>query len=143
METLTIYEVDTGKRTKLVRKLGKVACKPDELDAFWHDGDKVTDKCKDSIAKASGHLIGANAVMGSKSLLVLLRGDRLGDLAVMDAKTLAEKKAIKMPWCGAEGGEKADKADNEEAAPKDKKKAAPAPAASAPKKSSDPEEGGQ
>jgi hypothetical protein len=141
METLTIYEVDTGKRTKLVRNVGKLACKPDELDAFWHDGDKVTDKCKDSIAKASGHLIGANAVMGSKSLLVLLRGDRLGELAVMDAKTLAEKKAIKMLWCGAEGGaEKADKAD--EAPAKDKKKAA-APAASAPKKASDPEEGGQ
>jgi hypothetical protein len=128
METLTIYEVDTGKRTKLVRKLGKVACKPDELDAYWHDGDKVTDKCKDSIAKASGHLVGANAVMGSKSLLVLLRGDRLGELAVMDAKTLAEKKVIKMPWC--------DKADA------DDKKAAPAKASSS-KKTSDPEEGGQ
>ena len=109
METLTIYEVDTGKRTKLVRRVGKLACKPAEIDAFWHDGDKVTDKCKDSIAKASGHLIGANAVMGSKSLLVLLRGDRLGELAVMDAKTLAEKKTIKMPWCEAAGGEaKAD-----------------------------------
>lgn len=133
METLTIYEVDTGKRTKLVRKVGKLACKPAEVDAFWHDGDKVTDKCRASLAKASGHLIGANAVMGSKSLLVLLRGDRLGELAVMDAKTLAEKKTIKMPWCAAEGG---DKADAEESAPKDKK-------AAAPKKASDPEEGGE
>jgi hypothetical protein len=141
METLTTYEIDTGKRAKLVRKVGKLSCKPAEVDAFWHDGDKVTDKCKESIQKASGHLIGATAVMGSKSLLVLLRGDRLGELAVMDAKSLAEKKAIKMPWCGAEGGEKSDQ--KEEAAPKDKKKAAPAPAASAPKKASDPEEGGQ
>jgi hypothetical protein len=112
METLTIYEVDTGKRTKLVRRVGKLACKPAEIDAFWHDGDKVTDKCKDSIAKASGHLIGANAVMGSKSLLVLLRGDRLGELAVMDAKTLAEKKTIKMPWCDAAGGEAKADADD-------------------------------
>jgi hypothetical protein len=100
-----------------VRKLPRVACKPDELDAFWHDGDKVTDKCRDSIMKASGPLMGADAVMGSKSLLVLLRESRLGELAVMDAKTLAEKKAIKMPWCDAGGDkgdakpDKADKAD--------------------------------
>ena len=114
MDMLTIYEVDTGKRTKLVRKLPKVACKPDELDAFWHDGDKVTDKCKDSVMKASGHLIGATAVMGSKSLLVLLRNDRLGELAVMDAKTLAEKKAIKMPWCDgdAKPEDKTEKKDD-------------------------------
>lgn len=127
METMTIYEVDTGKRTKLVRKVGKLSCKPDEVDAFWHDGDKVTDKCKASIEKASGALIGATAVMGSKSLLVLLRGDRLGQLAVMDAKTLAEKKTIKMPWCEA-GGDGAAKEDAKPAAPK---------------KASDPEEGGQ
>jgi len=30
-----------------------------------------------------------------------LRGPRLGELAVIDAKTLAEKKSIKMPWCDA------------------------------------------
>jgi hypothetical protein len=131
METLTMYEVDTGKRTKLVRRVGKLACKPAEIDAFWHYGDKVTDKCRASIEKASGHLIGANAVMGSKSLLVLLRGDRLGELAVMDAKTLAEKKAIKMPWCEGDGAAKADAKDEEKAAP------------AAAKKTSDPEEGGQ
>ena len=144
METLTIYEVDTGKRTKLVRKIGKVACKPSELDAFWHDGDKVTDKCKDSIMKASGHLMGATAVKGSTSLLVLLRGDRLGELAVLDAKSLAEKKVIKMPWCEAGGGEKGDKGEKADAKPETKaeKKAAPAKAG-APKKASDPEEGGQ
>lgn len=110
METLTSYEVDTGKRTKLVRKLPKVSCKPTELDAFWKDGDKVTDKCRASIMKASGYLMGADAVMGSKSLLVLLRDSRLGELAVLDAKTLAEKKAIKMPWCeGAAADDKSDK----------------------------------
>lgn len=141
METVTTYEVDTGKRTKLVRKLPKLACKPDEVDAFWHDGDKVTDKCKDSIEKASGHLIGATAVMGSKSLLVLLQGDRLGQLAVMDAKTLAEKKAIKMPWCEAGGDGKAAAAESKADA-KEETKGAPAKAA-APKKTSDPEEGGQ
>ena len=49
---------------------------------------------------------GATAVMGSKSLLVLLRGPRLGELAVMDPKSLAEKRAIKLPWCEAGGSEK-------------------------------------
>ena len=148
METLTVYEVGTGKRTKLVRKLGKVACKPDELDAFWHDGDKVTDKCKDSIMKASGHLMGATAVKGSTSLLVLFKGDRLGELGVLDAKTLAEKKVIKMPWCDAAGGAgeaKGDgdgKAEKSEKSEKSEKKPA-ATKAAAPKKSSDPEEGGQ
>ena len=99
-----------------MRKVGKLACKADELDAFWHDGDKVTDKCKDSVMKASGHLIGATAVTGSKNLLVLLRGDRLGELAVLDAKTLAEKKAIKMPWCTGDEAAAADEAKDDAAA---------------------------
>jgi hypothetical protein len=52
--------------------------------------------------------------MGSKSLVVMLRDDRLGELAVMDPKSLAEKSAIKMPWCTAEadagGGAKSEDA---------------------------------
>ena len=114
METLTTYEVDTGKRAKLVRKVGKLACKPAELDAYWANGDKVTDKCKDSVAKVSGYLMGASAIAGAKSLLVMLRGDRLGELAVMDAKTLAEKSAIKMPWCDGAKKEGTAKADEKE-----------------------------
>ena len=89
--------------------------------------------------KASGHLMGANAVMGSKSMLVLLRGDRLGEFAVLDARTLAEKKSIKMPWCDAAGGD-AKSTDAKGDAKEDKKAA---PAKSAAKKTSDPEEGGQ
>jgi hypothetical protein len=126
METLTTYEIDTGKRAKLVRKVAKPVCKPDELDAYWHDGDKVTDKCKDSMDKQYGHLMGATGVMGSKSLLVLLRGERLGELGVLDAKTLAEKKAIKLPWCekaeGAAPDKKPDKSDKPEKAEKAEKK---------------------
>jgi hypothetical protein len=103
MDTMTVYEVDTGKRAKLVRKVGKVSCKPDELDAFWHDGDKVTDKCKESIAKQYAALIGATAIMGKKSLVVLMRDDRLGELGVLDPRLLSEKKAIKMQWCEKAG----------------------------------------
>ena len=100
--SLTIYEVDSSKRSKLVRKLAKPPCKNDELDAYWHDNaDAVSPKCKEHMQKNFEHLIGATAVAGSKNLLVLLRGPRLGELAVLDAKTLAEKKAIKLPWCGA------------------------------------------
>jgi len=151
METMTIFEVADGKRSKLVRNAKKAACKPAELDAFWHDGEKVSDKCKGSVEALSGHLMGATAVAGAKNFLVLLRGDRLGELGVLDAKTLAEKKAIKMPWCteGGEGGgggdgdkegdadEKADKADA--APPKEKAKSTTRGA----KTSSDPEEGGE
>jgi hypothetical protein len=104
--TLTVYETATGQRSKLVRKLTKPPCKNDEVDAYWKDeNDKVGAKCKDALQKSFGALQGATAVAGSKNFLVMLRGPRLGELAVMDAKTLAEKKAIKLPWCtGGDGG---------------------------------------
>ncbi|HEY5947865.1 MAG TPA: hypothetical protein VIV40_20335 [Kofleriaceae bacterium] len=149
MELLTTYDVNTGARAKLVRKMPKLACKPAELDAYWVDGDKVTDKCKDSIAKASGHLMGASVVAGAKSLLVLLRGDRLGQLAVMDSKTLAEKSVIKMPWCEGDGASaKEDKADDKKAdkAEKTEEKSAKKKATTrgaVPADSSDPQEGGE
>ena len=102
--TLTIYETSNGQRTKLVRKLTRPPCKNAEVDAYWKDdNDKVTPKCKAALQKSFAHLQGATAVAGSKNFLVMLRGPRLGELAVMDSKTLAEKKAFKLPWCtGAE-----------------------------------------
>jgi hypothetical protein len=103
--TLTIYETDTGKRTKLVRKVPASPCKKDELETLWQDpAANASAKCKDFMAKNYAHLVGADAVAGTKNLLVLLRGPRLGELAVIDAKTLAERKTIKMPWCEAGGG---------------------------------------
>ena len=109
LSALTIYESDTGKRTKLVRKVPASACKKDEIDAVWRDpAATVSAKCKDFVSRNYAHLVGADAVAGTKNLLVLLRGPRLGELVVIDAKTLAEKKTIKMPWCeGGGGGEKA------------------------------------
>jgi hypothetical protein len=142
-EALTIYEIEGGKRTKLPRRVGKPTCKPDELEVFWHDGDKVTDRCRDSVNKLYGHFIGATTIAGSTSLLALLRNDRLGELAVLDSKTLAEKRTIKMPWCTSAakepaaddggGGGAVDK-KSEKATRGAKKKGA---------KSSDPEEGGE
>ena len=100
-KTLTEYEVATGKRTKLVRTIKSGACKKDEEEAFWKENDAgMSPKCKEYMGKTYGHLVGATAVAGSKNFLVMLRGPRLGELAVMDSKTLAEKKSIKMPWCG-------------------------------------------
>jgi hypothetical protein len=103
MENLHTLQVETGARAKLVRKIGKLACKPEEVDAYWHDGDKVTDTCRETIQKNYGYLLGATAVAGSKSFLVLLHGARLGELGVFDKKSLAEneKKLIKLPWCDA------------------------------------------
>lgn len=151
MSVLTIYEIKTGKRTKLVRKLPASACKKDEIEAVWHDPNAgVSAKCKDYVAKNYTHLIGADAVLGTKNLLVLLRGPRLGELAVIDSKTLAERKSIAMPWCDAGGGGApgaagagADKASSFAPAA-----AAPAAAPPPPKKGSkpkadDPDAGGQ
>nr|HEX4315631.1 hypothetical protein [Kofleriaceae bacterium] len=101
--TVTEFDLATGKRTKLVRKVAKPACKPDELEQYWKDGDKVSDKCRDSMAKAYEPYIGATGLAGKKSLLIALRGPRLGELGVLDPKTLAEKSAIKLPWCDAAG----------------------------------------
>jgi hypothetical protein len=119
--TLTIYETETGKRTKLVRKLPASPCKKDELEAMWRSpAATMSQKCKDHVARTYAHLIGADAVAGTKNLLVLLRGPRLGELAVIDAKTLAERKTIKMPWC--EGGDATggDQAESEPAGDADK-----------------------
>jgi hypothetical protein len=152
METLTTVVLEDGKRAKLVRQGKKPACKPAELDAFWHNGDKVSDKCRGSVEALSGHLVGATAVKGAKNFLVLLRGDRLGELGVLDAKSLVETKSFKMPWCteGGDGGggEGADK-ESADAEPKggadkgadknDKKDKKDKPRT----RSADPEEGGE
>jgi hypothetical protein len=115
MTTLTIYETDTGKRSKLVRRVPGGACKKDELDGYWRDpASLAAGKCKDFVTKNYAHLMGADVVAGT-NLLVLLRGPRLGELAVLDAKTLAERRVIKMTWCDAAGG--ADKPSATEAAP--------------------------
>ncbi len=141
METMTVVEVADGKRSKLVRNAKKPACKAAELDAFWHDGDKVGDKCRGSVEALSGHLMGATAVAGAKNFLVLLRGDRLGELGVLDAKTLQEKKAIKMPWCEGEGGGADAGASKDDA--KEPAEAPKGTRGATKKTSSDPEEGGE
>lgn len=143
---LHIYEADTGKRSKLVRKLAKPPCKADELDAYWTDNtDAVGAKCKTHMEKSFSSLIGATAVAGKTNFLVMLRGDRLGELAVLDAKSLAEKKVIKMPWCDA--GSAAAPAMSESDALKPKKDAEPEKAKGttrgATKKSEDPDAGGE
>ncbi|CAN5916931.1 hypothetical protein BH11MYX3_BH11MYX3_27310 [soil metagenome] len=151
--TVTVYETGTGQRSKLVRKLTKPPCKNEEVDAYWKDeNDKITPKCKDSLQKTFGPLQGATAVAGSKNFLVMLRGTRLGELAVMDAKTLAEKKAIKLPWCnGGDGGAKGAAIEggggraDDAAADKDEKVAKPKTRAPAKKGKGDedPDAGGE
>ena len=156
LTTLTIYETATGKRTKLVRKLPAPVCKKDELEAVWHDPNaQVSAKCRDYVTKNYAHLIGADAVKGSKNLLMLLRGPRLGELAVVDSKNLAEHKAIRMPWCDETGGGSppgaAATAPSPPAPDKASSFAPAAEAAPAPKardakgksKASDPDAGGQ
>jgi hypothetical protein len=154
LTTLTIYETATGKRTKLVRKLPAPTCKKEELDAVWHDPTaQVSAKCRDYVTRNYAHLIGADAVAGTKNLLMLLRGPRLGELAVVDAKTLAEHKAIRMPWCDEAGGGAApgapaaapgaDKASSFAPAPAAEAAAPDAKRAKAKPKTGDPDAGGQ
>jgi hypothetical protein len=152
---VTTYEIDSGKRTKLVRKINNGPCKKDELEAYWKDsGEKVGGKCKDHLAKMFGHFVGADAVAATKSWVALLRGPRLGEIALLDPKTLTEKKAIKMPWCegkeamgGGSDKEMADdKADEGKMGGKDarakKVDSAPAKGKGAPK-NADPDDGGE
>ncbi|MGE3542943.1 MAG: hypothetical protein AB7L28_03400 [Kofleriaceae bacterium] len=102
--TVTTYEVGTGARGKLIRKLTKPPCKADEITAYWNDQNAaVAPKCKDHMTKHYAHLIGATAVAGQKNMLLALQGPRLGTLSVVDPKTLAEKKQLPMKWC-EEGG---------------------------------------
>lgn len=118
IETLTTFELATGARAKIVRRMKtKPACKAAELDAYWHGEEKVADKCKASLEKLYGPLMGANGVAGRTSYLMVMRGSRVGELAALDQKTLEEKKNFKLQWCGAEGGDapKADEAKPEEA----------------------------
>lgn len=120
--TVHTYDASSGARAKLVRKTPKTPCKPAEMETYFKgETDGVPAKCKAALDKGYGHLVGADAVAGSKNLLVLLRGPRLGELAVLDAKTLAEKKSIRLPWCeGDEGdGAAADKKTEKKAADKD------------------------
>jgi hypothetical protein len=42
---------------------------------------------------------GADLVAGTRSLVALLRGPRLGEIAVLDPATLAERRTIQLPWC--------------------------------------------
>ena len=104
--TFTTYDVDSGKRTKSQRKLAKSPCKADETTAYWNDPSGAPDgKCKDYMTKTFGYWAGANGILGSKNLVIVLRNERLGELGVVDPKTLIEqKKVIKMAWCGAGGG---------------------------------------
>jgi len=141
---LTIYETATGKRTKLVRKLPAGTCRKDELESMWHDPSAaLSPKCKDYVTKNYAHLIGADAVAGSKNLLVLLRGPRLGELAVIDAKTLAARKTIKMPWCDEAGGQPGASAAPPPAPAAKKAKAAKAAKGDAAEAAEDPDSGGQ
>ena len=112
IETLTTFDLASGARAKIVRRMKqKPTCKAAELDAYWHGEDKVSDKCKASIEKLYGPLIGASGVAGRTSYLMVLRGNRVGELAALDQKTLEEKKSFKLQWCAADGADGADAAE--------------------------------
>jgi len=151
--TVTSFEVVSGKRAKTVRKISNGACKKADIEQYWKGGDgEPSAKCKAHLKKTFAHLIGADAVAGKTNLLALLRGPRLGELAVLDVRSLGEKKAIKLPWCaaGAEAdGEAPDNDDAKRDKAKPKKKPAKAersrksPKKAADDEAEDPDAGGE
>lgn len=98
--SLTIYEIATGKRTKVVRKVPPSPCTRKETDAFWSaSAEAMSQRCENFMKKNYAPLVGADAVAWKEGLLVLLRKPRLGELAVLDPNTLVERRTIAMPWC--------------------------------------------
>jgi hypothetical protein len=97
--TVTIYEVDSGKRSKIVRAVAGNPCSAGEIDTFWTESGEVSAKCKTFMTKNYEHLIGADVVSGRVNLLALLRGPRLGELVVLDINNLRERDRFKLPWC--------------------------------------------
>lgn len=115
---LHTYEAGTGKRAKVIRKLPKSPCKPAETAAYMN-AEEVGAKCKAFMDKNAAPFMAPDAVSGSKNLLVLLRGPRLGELAVLDAKSLTEKTSIQVAWCDETGDDAAaEKSEKKKPAPK-------------------------
>jgi hypothetical protein len=100
MATITTIDVKTGARAKLVRKPPKTKCKQKDIDALLAGGgEKASDKCKTDYARHYEPLIGSTFVQGKNNHLVLLRGERYGEFAVVDAKTLVENRHFGPAWC--------------------------------------------
>jgi hypothetical protein len=119
-EEMTIVELGPGTKTRIVRRPpARLRCKAAELEAYWKDrtSDAVGEDCRANLTATLEPFVGATFIAGSKSLLALLRGDRAGQLAVIDMKTLVEKRAIALPWCSDEAPAKStgsDETDDDE-----------------------------
>jgi hypothetical protein len=119
--TLTIFEVASGKRSKLVRKVSAGPCKSAQVESYFSaEPGELPAKCVAHLKKTYEHFKGTTMVAGSKNFLGALGSDRVGELAVIDSKNLSEKRAIQLPWCesgapaeaarGMVGSESADQA---------------------------------
>jgi hypothetical protein len=118
LATVTTIDVKTGQRAKLVRKAPKTKCKQKDIDALLAGGgEKASDKCKTDYAKHYEPLIGGLLVQGKNNHLVLLRGERYGELAVVDAKTLVENRHYGPAWCEEKASTQDDPPPPEEAEP--------------------------
>ena len=99
---LIVIDTETGKKTRIPRTVPKSPCTAAETAGYWAGADDLSEKCNKYMVKTFDHLVGATAVAGARNLLVVLRNGRLGELGVLDAANLAEKKSIGLEWCEAE-----------------------------------------
>ena len=103
--TLTIFEVGTGKRSKLVRKVSAGPCRSAQVESFFSpEPGEIPAKCLTHLKKSYDAFTHTTMVAGSKNFLGALGADRVGELAVIDSKNLSEKRSIKLPWCEAGAG---------------------------------------
>ncbi len=111
--SVTAIDVASGKRARSVRRTPNGPCRKKEVASYWSGDGEIRARCKKHLDSMFTGLIGADAVAGKTNLLALLRGPRLGELAVLDVRNLKEKKSIKLPWCKASDGDADGDADGD------------------------------
>jgi len=100
MRRLLIVSSKDAKRKLLKRRVKLAPCKEGDIAAYLGDDADVPAACKKHIEKTFAPYLGATiAAMPGGDLLFAL-ADRAGsELAILDGKSLAEKKRIKLKQC--------------------------------------------
>lgn len=100
MRRLLILSSKDGKRKLLKRRVKVAPCKEGDISAYLGESTDVPAACKKHIEKVFAPYLGATiAAMPGGDLLFALADKSGSELAVLDSKSLAEKKRIKLKQC--------------------------------------------